>query len=96
MLAKYSIRIAERVISVSLEREFWDALRDIAADRNTTLSAILKEIIGKIDGNPDGRRVASVLRVYILEQYLPSKRLDVPGNQVKRHRETTSALKYRK
>src|ERR1700681_4231650 len=66
MFTKHSIRIAERVTSVSMEEEFWDALRDIAADRNTTLSALLKEIIGQTDGPADGRRIASMLRVFIL------------------------------
>ncbi|MGP0089125.1 MAG: ribbon-helix-helix domain-containing protein [Xanthobacteraceae bacterium] len=68
MFTKHSIHIGERAISVSMEEEFWNALRDIAADRNTTLSALLREIAAKVDGTMNGRRLASALRVYILEQ----------------------------
>jgi len=57
-----------------MEEEFWNALRDIAADRDTTLSALVKEIVAAIDGNSDRRRISSVLRTYVLEQYLPKKR----------------------
>jgi predicted DNA-binding ribbon-helix-helix protein len=73
MFTKYSIRVGERVINVSMETKFWDAMRDIAADRNTTLSALLKQITAEIDRNVDGRRLASLLRVYILEQFIPSE-----------------------
>jgi predicted DNA-binding ribbon-helix-helix protein len=73
MFAKYSIRIGERAISVNMETKFWDALRDIAADRNTTLSALLKQIAAKLDRNIDGRRLASVLRVFVLEQIIPAE-----------------------
>ena len=64
----------ERVIDVSMEEEFWNALRDIAADRDTTLSALLRGIVATIDCNADRRRIASVLRTYVLEQYLPKQR----------------------
>jgi predicted DNA-binding ribbon-helix-helix protein len=57
-----------------MEEEFWNALRDIAADRDTTLSALFKEIVATIDGNADRRRISSVLRTYVLEQYLPKQR----------------------
>jgi len=71
MFVKYSIRIGEREISVSMEKEFWDALRDIAADRNTTLSALLREVIDQNHRDLDERRLASALRVYVLEQLAP-------------------------
>jgi predicted DNA-binding ribbon-helix-helix protein len=96
MFTKHSIRIAERVTSVSMEEEFWDALRDIAADRNTTLSALLKEIIGQIDGPADGRRIASMLRVFILEQYMPAKHLEVQDRRGARRQDPHSASKVRK
>jgi predicted DNA-binding ribbon-helix-helix protein len=73
MLVKYSFRIAGRVASASMEREFWEALRDIAADHDTTLSALLGEIIAKTGSDPNKRRLSSVLRAYILEQYMPEK-----------------------
>ena len=70
MFIKHSISIGERVLTVSMEGEFWDALRDIAADRNTVLSVLLKEITATVAGDTDGRGLASAFRVYILEHYL--------------------------
>ncbi|MGP0089500.1 MAG: ribbon-helix-helix domain-containing protein [Xanthobacteraceae bacterium] len=96
MFTKHSIRIAERVTTVSMEEEFWDALRDIAADRNTTLSALLREIIAQIDGPADGRRIASMLRVFILEQYMPAKHLEMQDTHRTRRPEPQSASKVRK
>jgi predicted DNA-binding ribbon-helix-helix protein len=96
MFTKHSIRIAERVATVSMEEEFWDALRDIAADRNTTLSALLKEITGQIEGPADGRRIASMLRVFILEQYMPAKHLEMQETHGTRRHESHSASKVRK
>src|ERR1700730_14982907 len=96
MYTKHSIRIADRVTSVSMEEEFWDALRDIAADRNTTLSALLKEIVGQIDGPADGRRIASLLRVFILEQYMPAKHLELQDTHGSGRHDPHSASKARK
>jgi predicted DNA-binding ribbon-helix-helix protein len=79
MFTKHSIRIGERVINIRMESEFWDALRDIAADRNTTLSVLLKEVAGKADGNVDGRQLASAVRVYILEQVMSVKPATTPS-----------------
>jgi predicted DNA-binding ribbon-helix-helix protein len=73
MLVKYSFHVGERETTVSMEREFWDALRDIAADRDTTLSALLEEIIAKTGSDLNKRRLSGVLRVYILEQHMPEQ-----------------------
>lgn len=73
MLVKYSFHIGERIATVSMEREFWDALRDIAADRDTTFSALLEEIIAETGSDLNRRRLSSVLRVYILEQHMLEK-----------------------
>jgi predicted DNA-binding ribbon-helix-helix protein len=70
MFTKHSISVGERAADVSMEEEFWDALRDIAADRNTRLSVLLKEVAATVDGDVDGQRLASTFRVYILEHYL--------------------------
>jgi predicted DNA-binding ribbon-helix-helix protein len=71
MLVKYSFHIGEREATVSMEQEFWNALRDIAADRDMTLSALLKEVVDEAGGDLGHRRLSSILRVYILEQLMP-------------------------
>ena len=90
MLVKYSFHIAERAATVSMEREFWDALRDIAADRDTTLPALLREIIAETGSNLNKRRLSSVLRVYILGQYMPGKGLTMRSPYGKRRRGASS------
>jgi predicted DNA-binding ribbon-helix-helix protein len=70
MFIKNSIPNGECVIDVSMEEEFWNALRDIAADRDTTLSVLIKEIVGTINRKFDGYQTASVFRTYVLEHYL--------------------------
>jgi predicted DNA-binding ribbon-helix-helix protein len=81
MFTKHSIQIGGRSISISMEEEFWDCLRDIAADRNTTLSLLIGEIADKVNGSADGRRLASILRVYILEEIMQEAKSSarVPG-----------------
>jgi predicted DNA-binding ribbon-helix-helix protein len=96
MLVKYSFHIAERVATVSMERKFWDALQDIAADRDTTLSALLREIIVKIGNDPNKRRLSSVLRVYVLEQYMPEKGVTMRSPYGRRRRGASSGKNQKK
>lgn len=68
---KRSVMIAGHATSVSLEPEFWDALREIAAARGQTLN----ELITAIDAARAGRGLSSAVRVFVLD-YLrnPSSR----------------------
>jgi predicted DNA-binding ribbon-helix-helix protein len=80
MFTKHSIEIGGRSISIGMEEEFWDCLRDIAADRNTTLSLLIGKIADQVNGSADGRRLASILRVYVLEEIIQrGKSANVPG-----------------
>jgi predicted DNA-binding ribbon-helix-helix protein len=58
---KRSVRIAGHPTSVSLEPEFWDALKDIAKARGLSIN----ELVAEIDA---GRttNLSSALRVYVL------------------------------
>jgi len=96
MFVKYSFHIAERVVTVSMEREFWDALRDIAADRDTTLSALLGEIIAETGSDLKKRRLSNVLRVYILEQYMPEKGVTMRSPFGRRRRGASSGKSQKK
>ena len=62
---KRSVTISEHRTSLSLEPEFWDALKDIAADDGKSLSGLLTEI----DANRDGRNLSSAVRVFILGRF---------------------------
>ena len=61
-LNKRSVVIAGHRTSVSLEAEFWVALRDIAAQRALPLSALIREI----DSDRAGRNLSSAIRVFVL------------------------------
>lgn len=67
MLKKRSIIVAGHATSVSLEPQFWDALRAIAAERDLSLNQLAAEVDLSRSGN-----LSSALRVYVLE-YLQKK-----------------------
>ena len=62
---KRSLTIAGHRTSISLEEPFWDALKDIAADRGLSLSALVAEI----DNSRASGGLSSSVRVYVLEYY---------------------------
>jgi predicted DNA-binding ribbon-helix-helix protein len=65
LVVKRSIFPAGRKTSVSLEDDFWNALKEIAGDRHVTLS----ELIGGIDKQRQHGNLSSVLRLFVLEHY---------------------------
>lgn len=62
MLKKRSIVIAGHATSVSLEPEFWDALKVIAGERGLSLNQMVAEIDQLRGGN-----LSSAIRVFVLE-----------------------------
>ena len=65
MIAKRSIMINNHKTSVSLEDEFWTALKEIAQQRNQRLSSL----IALIDSERTTGNLSSALRLFVLEQY---------------------------
>ena len=65
LVIKRSIIFNGRKTSVSLEDDFWNALRDIAHGRGETLS----RLVSGIDANRKNANLSSALRVFILEFY---------------------------
>lgn len=63
---KRSLTLKGHRTSVSLEDEFWDALREIAAERKLTVAALSAEI-DDARGMKSG--LASAIRVYVLNWY---------------------------
>lgn len=60
-MKKRSVLIAGHPTSVSLEGEFWDALKDIAAIRGVSVNALIEEIDAGRTGN-----LSSAIRVFVL------------------------------
>ncbi|WP_428031253.1 ribbon-helix-helix domain-containing protein [Ancylobacter sp.] len=67
-VVKRSIVIAGHKTSVSLEDQFWDALKEIAANRRSTLS----EIVASIDSGRNQGNLSSAIRLYVLAHYRSS------------------------
>jgi predicted DNA-binding ribbon-helix-helix protein len=64
-IVKRSIVIAGHKTSVSIEDAFWTALKDIAADRSTTVA----ELVATIDaGRPHGN-LSSAIRLFVLDHF---------------------------
>ena len=59
---KRSVLIAGHRTSVSLEPEFWDALKGIAASAGSSINGLITEIDGERTTN-----LSSALRVYVLK-----------------------------
>ncbi len=65
LIVKRSIVIAGHKTSVSLEDSFWKGLKEIAAQRGVTLSAM----IAAIDTERPSSNLSSTLRLFVLEHY---------------------------
>jgi predicted DNA-binding ribbon-helix-helix protein len=64
-IVKRSIIIAGHKTSVSLEDAFWRVLKDIAAERDMTLS----DLVGSIDSNRQRGNLSSAIRLFVLDFY---------------------------
>jgi len=65
MLIKKSITIKKHRTSLSLEKEFWDALKYVATEKNCSI----ENLVSKIDSNRT-TSLASSIRVYLLKFYM--------------------------
>ncbi|WP_421704331.1 ribbon-helix-helix domain-containing protein [Aliiroseovarius sp.] len=63
---KHSLTLHGHRTSVSLEREFWDAFREIAAERGMPINALAAEI-DAARGVDMG--LASAIRLHVLRHY---------------------------
>ena len=65
LVIKRSVVVAGHKTSVSLEDAFWKGLKEIAGERDTTLS----ELVGKIDSEREYGNLSSALRLFVLDFY---------------------------
>lgn len=63
---KRSVSIAGHRTSVSLEEPFWEALRDIARARKTSINKLITEVDA---GRAPDTGLSSALRVFVLEWF---------------------------
>jgi predicted DNA-binding ribbon-helix-helix protein len=65
LVVKRSIGLAGHRTSVSLEDEFWTALKEVAGGRHVTLS----ELVAGIDKQRQHGNLSSALRLFVLDFY---------------------------
>ena len=65
MLIKKSITIKKHRTSLSLEKEFWDALKIISNEQQCSLETLITKIDTKRENS-----LASSIRVYLLKFYM--------------------------
>lgn len=64
LIKKRSLVIAGHRTSVSLEDEYWETLKSIAAKRRVNLS----QLVGTIDTGRSNNNLSSALRLFVLDQ----------------------------
>lgn len=64
-MKKHSVRIADHPTSITLEPEFWDALKIIATQRKLSIN----DLTTQIDETRGARNLSSAIRVFILDWY---------------------------
>ena len=67
---KRSFTIARHRTSISLEAEFWDALKAAAEQEGVAVA----KLIARIDGNRGGSGLSSAVRCWILQHYREAAR----------------------
>jgi len=65
LVIKRSVVVAGHKTSVSLEDAFWKGLKEVAGERDTTLT----ELVGTIDSERGCGNLSSALRLFLLDFY---------------------------
>ena len=69
---KRSFNIAGHRTSISLEAEFWAALKEVAARERVSLT----QLVARIDSGRGGAGLSSAVRVWLLDYYRTAGRRD--------------------
>ena len=78
-MKKFSVLIAKRhATSISLEEDFYDALTNIAKEKNIPLSTLITEI----DKTRSTENLSSALRLYILKNLQEKLKNYTSKNQI--------------
>ena len=64
IIQKHSVTVAGHRTSVTLEKPFWDSLKEIAEARGQSVNALIAKIDRQNSGN-----LSSAIRVFVLAHY---------------------------
>lgn len=70
-MIKLSVSLSEHKTSITIEEEFFDTLKKIAKNKNTTIY----DLINFVDLNRDNTNLSSALRIYILKEIMKTSKL---------------------
>ena len=70
-MQKISVSLSGHQTSISLEQEFFDVLQNIAHNKKTSVSAIIKSID---EFRKPGSNLSSEIRIWILKQLLKTSK----------------------
>lgn len=68
-MKKHSVKISGHPSSVSLEDEFWDALKAIAKARGQSLNSLISEIDENMQMEGQHDNLSSAIRIFVLNDY---------------------------
>jgi predicted DNA-binding ribbon-helix-helix protein len=85
---KRSIVIAGHKTSVSLEDEFWKGLKEIADDRDVTLS----DLVSSIDTDRRHGNLSSAIRLFVLGHYRSQTPPSVAAHEIGIQNRTTPSV----
>lgn len=83
---KRSVMLAGKPTSVSLEREFWVALKELAEEASIPVN----ELINRVDGARGAPNLSSALRIFVIEQFR-QKALEADQRAVEAAKQPTDA-----
>ena len=86
---KRSIVVAGHKTSVSLEDAFWKSLKEIADDRDVTLS----DLVSTIDPDRQDGNLSSAIRLFVLDFYRSHAPIVAPARDLTGLRTATSVLR---
>ena len=72
-ILKRSVTLLGHQTSISLEEPFWQALREIAAEREMTTSALINSIASKRGES----NLSSAVRVFVLEHFRAARQKEM-------------------
>ena len=83
IVKRRSVTIDGRNTSITLEDAFWEALQEIAAERQTSKSQLIKSI--DTNSQADGTNLSSNIRIFVLDYYTRARRPD-PTSSTTEHK----------
>ncbi|GAK44855.1 arylsulfate sulfotransferase-like protein [Tepidicaulis marinus] len=69
-IVKRSVSIAGHRTSISLERPFWEGLKELACSRKVSVNELIRQIDA---GREEEENLSSALRVFVFKEMVPAR-----------------------